>query len=174
MRKFPTSTPVPIFTRKKVQEWYCASMTRVLTIVIMQLESIQTMNPIRVLIVDDQPAFRRHLRQLLTEAGLAVVGEAGDMLEARVLVRSLHPDLAVVDINLPGESGVSGTPQLLALAPKLRVILVSAYQDRAQVLRKSAMEAGAEAFVPKDDLELDIVKKWAEKADKRPDEVLMK
>ncbi len=149
-------------------------MTCAPVIAIMQLESIQTMNPIRVLIVDDQPSFRRRLRQLLTEAGLVVVGEAGDMLEARVLTRSLHPDLAVVDVNLPGESGVSGTPQLIALVPTMRVILVSAYQDRAQVLQKSAVEAGAEAFVAKDDLELDLVKKWAEKADKKADEVIVK
>ena len=149
-------------------------MTWALAVAIMQLEAIQTMNPIRVLIVDDQPAFRRQLRQLLTQAGLIVVGEAGDMLEAKELTRNLHPDLAVVDVSLPGETGVSGTPQLMMLAPKMRVILVSAYHDSAQVLQKSAMEAGAEAFVPKDDLELEVVKKWAEKADNETDELLVK
>lgn len=116
----------------------------------------------RVLIVDDQASFRRHLRQLLTYAGLLVVGEAGNMLEARILTRNLQPDLAVVDVSLPGENGVSGTPQLMALAPNMRVIVVSAYQDSAQVLQKSAIEAGAELFIPKDDLELEVVKKWAE------------
>ena len=116
----------------------------------------------RVLIVDDQSSFRRQLRRLLTHAGLTVVGEAGDMPEAKELTRSLQPDLAVVDVNLPGENGVSGTPQLRALAPKMRVILVSAQQDRARVLQKSAVEAGAEAFIPKDDLELEVVEKWAE------------
>lgn len=116
----------------------------------------------RVLIVDDQPSFRRHLRQLLIHAGLVVVGEAGDISQARELTRSLQPDLAVVDINLPGESGISGTPQLIALAPKMRVILVSANHDRAQIFQKSAVEAGAETFIPKDDLELEVVKKWAD------------
>lgn len=122
------------------------------------------MNAIRVLIVDDQVSFRRQLRQLLTHAGLMVVGEAGDMPEARQLAQHLQPDLAVVDVNLPGESGVNGTPQLRILAPKMRVILISAHQDRAQVLQESAREAGAEAFVPKDDLELEVVRKWAESA----------
>ncbi len=122
------------------------------------------MSAIRVLIVDDRSSFRRDLRQLLTQAGLTVVGEAGDMLEAKELTRDLQPDLAVVDVNLPGESGVSGTPQLIALAPEMRVILVSAQHDSAQVLQKSAVEAGAEAFLPKDDLELEVVKKWAERA----------
>jgi two-component system nitrate/nitrite response regulator NarL len=120
------------------------------------------MSTTRVLIVDDQSSFRRQLRRLLTHAGLTVVGEAGDMPEAKELTRSLQPDLAVVDVNLPGENGVSGTPQLMALAPKMRVILVSAQQDRARVLQRSAVEAGAEAFVAKDDLELEVVEKWAE------------
>lgn len=124
---------------------------------------IQFMKPVRVLIVDDQPFFRRQLRQLLTQAGLTVVGEADAMPEAKRLTQQLQPDLAVVDVNLPGENGVSGTPQLIALAPTMRVIVVSAQEDRAQVLRRSAIEAGAQAFVSKDDLELDVVKKWAEK-----------
>lgn len=124
---------------------------------------IQFMKPVRVLIVDDQPFFRRQLRQLLTQAGLTVVGEADAMPEAKRLTQQLQPDLAVVDVNLPGENGVSGTPQLIALAPTMRVIVVSAQEDRAQVLRRSAIEAGAQAFVSKDDLELDVVKKWVEK-----------
>ncbi len=118
------------------------------------------MSTTRVLIIDDQESFRRHLRQLLTQAGLNVIGEAGDIPEARELTRSLQPDLAIVDINLPGESGISGAPQLIALAPNMRVILISAQQDYAQVLQKSAAEAGAETFVLKDDLELELVKKW--------------
>ncbi len=121
------------------------------------------MNLIRVLIVDDQPSFRRQLRELLNQAGLIVVGEASDIPEAKELTHRLQPDLAVVDVSLPGENGLSGTPQLLALVPTMRVILVSAYQDRAQVLQRSALEAGAEAFVPKEDLELEIVKQWAER-----------
>jgi DNA-binding NarL/FixJ family response regulator len=117
-----------------------------------------------VLIVDDQASFRRHLRQLLTHAGLTVVGEAGDVPEARELTRDLQPDLAVVDVSLPGENGLSGTPQLRALAPKMRVILVSAQNDSGQMLEKSAIEAGAEAFIPKDNLELEVVKKWTDQA----------
>ncbi|MBN2118076.1 MAG: response regulator transcription factor [Anaerolineales bacterium] len=127
----------------------------------------------RVLIVDDQASFRRHLRRLLTHAGLTVIGEAGDVPEAKELTRALQPDLAIVDINLPGESGVSGTPQLMALAPSMRVILVSAYDDSGQLLRKSAVEAGAETFVPKDDLELEMVRKWVQKTDSDCDSNLM-
>lgn len=130
----------------------------------MKLEFLQIMNSTRVLIVDDQASFRRQLRQLLNHAGMVVVGEAGDMPQAKELTRNLQPDLALVDVNLPGENGVSGTPELRVLAPKMRVILISAHHDRAQVLEKSAREAGAEAFIPKDDLDLVVVKKWAENA----------
>jgi DNA-binding NarL/FixJ family response regulator len=119
----------------------------------------------RVLIVDDQPSFRRHLRQLLSHAGLIVVGEAGDIPEAKELVRDLKPDIAIVDVMLPGESGVGGTPQLKVLAPNMRVILVSAHHDSAQVLQKSAEEVGAEAFIPKDELDLAVVRKWTGRTD---------
>jgi DNA-binding NarL/FixJ family response regulator len=114
----------------------------------------------RVLIVDDQPAFRRHLRQLLTYAGLTVVGEAGDIPAAEAQVLALQPDLAVVDVRLPGVNGMEGTPRLKALAPGLRVILISAYRDQAEVFQTAAEEVGAEAFVPKDDLDLSVVQAW--------------
>lgn len=112
----------------------------------------------RVLIVDDQPSFRRQLRALLALAGLDVVAEAGDIESAKVQVRSLHPDLAIVDVILPGMSGIEGTPRLKALAPQMRVILVSAYHER--LLGVSAQAAGAEAFIPKDELDLSVVMSW--------------
>ena len=114
----------------------------------------------RVLIVDDQRSFRRHLRQLLTYAGLTVVGEAGDIPEAERMVQELGPDLAVVDVMLPGVNGLEGTRRLLSLAPNLRVILVSIHHDQADVFRTAAQEVGAEAFIPKDELDLSVVWAW--------------
>ena len=115
----------------------------------------------RVLIVDDQPAFRLHLRQLLTYAGLTVVGEAGGIPEAEARVQELQPELAVVDVMLPGINGLEGVPRLKACAPRLRVILISAHRDRAEVFRTATEEAGAEAFISKDDLDPDLVRGWA-------------
>ena len=117
----------------------------------------------RVLIVDDQPAFRRHLRHLLTHAGLTVVGEAGDIPNAEALVQAMQPDLAVVDVMLPDVNGLEGTLRLKALAPTLRVILVSAHRDQAEAFRTAAEEVGAEAFVPKDDLNVSVVRAWRER-----------
>ena len=117
----------------------------------------------RVLIVDDQPSFRRHLRQLLTRADLIVVREAGDIPSAEKLAYDLKPDIAIVDVMLPGESGVVGAPKLKALVKNLRVILVSAHHDSAQLFQNLAQEVGAEAFIPKDELDLSVARKWAEK-----------
>ena len=119
---------------------------------------------LRVLIVDDQPAFRQHLRRLLTYAGLTVVGEARDISEAEKLVEAAQPDLAVVDVMLPDVSGLEGVPRLKAPRPALRVILISAYHDSARVFCTAAEEAGAEAFIPKDELDLDVVRAWSTSA----------
>jgi DNA-binding NarL/FixJ family response regulator len=116
----------------------------------------------RVLIVDDKPVFRRQLRSLLVQAGLTVVGEAGDIPAAEELVQELQPDLVVVDVMLPGLNGLEGTPRLKALAPNLRVILISAQRDRANLFRAAAKETGAEAFFAKDDLNLEVVQTWQE------------
>lgn len=114
----------------------------------------------RVLIVDDQPNFRRQLRALLERAGLNVVAEAHTILDAERKTRATHPDLAIVDVMLPGINGVEGTARLKAIAPRLRVILVSAYADRSDLFRQAAHAAGAEMFVAKDELDLDIVQGW--------------
>jgi two-component system response regulator DesR len=121
----------------------------------------------RILIVDDQPVFRRQLRRLLAYAGLIVVGEAGDIPEAEAQTQALQPDLAVVDVMLPGVNGLEGTPRLKALAPALRVILVSAYADRGDLFRAAAQAAGAEAFIAKDDLDVGVVSAWRRQSDVR-------
>ena len=77
---------------------------------------------------------------------------------------ALQPDLAVVDVMLPGVNGLDGTSRLKALAPSLRVILVSAYRDCADIFQAVAEEAGAEAFVVKDDLDWRLVQVWGNQA----------
>ena len=119
---------------------------------------------IRVLIVDDEPAFRRHLHRLLSYAGLCVVGEAGDILEAEPLVLGLRPDLAVVDLMLPGISGLEGIARLKALCPNLRLILISAHRNQANLLWAAAEEAGAEAYLAKDELDVGVIERWGSEA----------
>lgn len=114
----------------------------------------------RVLIVDDQPAFRRQLRQLLSYAGFKVIGESGDITSAMELTRKFQPDLAVIDVMLPGENGLIGARKLRRIKKDLRVVLVSAHHDSAELFSNSAKNTGAEAFIPKDELDLNVVKKW--------------
>ena len=124
-----------------------------------ELKDRNSGDTLRVLIVDDQPGFRRQLRCLLVAAGLQVVGEAGDIPEALRQAETLQPDLAVVDIMLPGVSGIQGTHQIKAVAPATRVILVSAYDFNDWILSLAA-SAGAERFVCKDELDLQMVSGW--------------
>jgi two-component system invasion response regulator UvrY len=114
----------------------------------------------RVLIVDDQPAFRRQLRALLDHAGLDVVGEADTIAAAEIQVQAIRPDLAIVDVMLPEVNGIEGTARLKTLARDLRVILISAHRDRADIFRSAAKEVGAEQFISKDDLDLAAVRAW--------------
>jgi CheY-like chemotaxis protein len=65
-----------------------------------------------------------------------------------------------MDIMLPGPNGFEVTRHLKALLPSLRVIVVSAYRNYAQNYQTAAIEAGAEKFVLKDDLELCLVREW--------------
>jgi DNA-binding NarL/FixJ family response regulator len=116
----------------------------------------------RVLIVDDQASFRYQLRQLLIYAGLEVAGEASDIPTAEGLVQSLSPDLAIVDLMLPGINGLDGTRRLKSIAPGLRIILVSAYRDHAAAYRAAAAQAGADQFIAKDELDIGVVRTWME------------
>lgn len=115
---------------------------------------------IRVLIVDDRPTFRRQLGRLLSQAGLCVVAEAGGIPEAEVEVCTEKPDLAVVDLMLPGVDGMEGIARLKAVHSELRVILVSVVHEHVELLRAAAVEAGAEGFVPKEELNVELVRLW--------------
>jgi two-component system, NarL family, response regulator LiaR len=117
---------------------------------------------IRVLIVDDQPAFLRQLRRLLALAGLEVIGEATDIPTAERLARTHHPDIAIVDLMLPGINGLEGARRLKHILPQLRIYLVSAFADHASIYAASARAAGADAFLSKDELELKIIQTWKE------------
>jgi DNA-binding NarL/FixJ family response regulator len=117
-------------------------------------------SPLRVIIVDDQTAFRHILRNLLERAGWTVVAEAGDIREAEPLVQALQPDIALVDIMLPGLNGIEGAPRLKAVAKDMKIYLISGYTNQAQLFSEQAATAGAEAFILKDDLDLELIQSW--------------
>jgi DNA-binding NarL/FixJ family response regulator len=103
---------------------------------------------LRVVIADDHPFYRRGLVRLLAQSGVEVVGEASNGLEAIELVERLAPDVAVVDLNMPGMSGVEVTRRLHERTPASRVLLVSVSAQEEDVTE--AILSGASGYVLKD------------------------
>jgi DNA-binding NarL/FixJ family response regulator len=104
-----------------------------------------------VLIVDDQAPFRSVARTLVSMLkGWRVTGEAGSGEEAVELVESTNPGLVLMDINLPGISGIEATRRILERQPGTIVVLLSTYA--ADDLPQDALACGAVGYIRKDDL----------------------
>jgi DNA-binding NarL/FixJ family response regulator len=103
-----------------------------------------------VLVVDDDPAFRRVARGLLATFGLAVAGEAETAAAALAAVTALRPDAVLLDIRLPDRDGVALARELTALPWHPRVVLTSSNADAAT--GREVRDCGAKAFVPKGEL----------------------
>jgi DNA-binding NarL/FixJ family response regulator len=109
-----------------------------------QLEEI---GPLNVVIVDDHVALRRGMELLLRRSGLHVVGTADDAEQAEHLILRRRPDVALIDLALPGESGAALTRRLLELEPELRIILYTGSADEDELLE--GLHAGAAGFALK-------------------------
>jgi DNA-binding NarL/FixJ family response regulator len=108
------------------------------------------MDPIRILLVDDQRSVRKGLlMRLALEPDIEVVGEAGDGLEALNVASSLHPDVLVMDYEMPNMDGVTATKALAEAGIDVRVVMLSIYDNVA--VKKAAADAGVRAFVCKQD-----------------------
>jgi len=104
---------------------------------------------INVMIVDDHPVFRQGLRNVLAaQEGLRVVGEAADGEAAIEKAEALHPDVVIMDINLPEINGLQATRELKDRYPDIQVIMLTAYDDEEQIYH--AIRAGASAYHAKD------------------------
>ena len=100
-----------------------------------------------VVIVDDHVALRRGMELLLRRAGHHIVGTADDAETGEALILRRRPDVALVDLALPGKSGAELTRSLLRTEPKLRIILYTGAADERQLL--DALDAGAAGFALK-------------------------
>jgi two-component system response regulator NreC len=111
---------------------------------------------IRVLIVDDHAVVRSGLRLLLSQQeDVECVGEAGDVEEAVREARRHHPDVILLDVVMPGESGIEGAPAIQAAAPAARLLVLSMQDDPNYV--REAFAAGAMGYVLKEAAEAEVV-----------------
>lgn len=106
------------------------------------------MEPIRVLMADDNPSFREGLSALLLSVpDLEVVGEAGDGDEAIEMAAELQPDVILMDLDMPGTGGVEATRQILRTSPHISVLVISMFEDDDLVF--AALRAGARGYLLK-------------------------
>jgi DNA-binding NarL/FixJ family response regulator len=108
----------------------------------------KTLEELRVLLVDDHDLFRSGLVNLLSEHGLHVVGEAENGDVALRLVRELAPDVVIMDLNMPGPSGVDVIRQMTSIAPLTRVVVLTISADDSDVI--NAVMGGACGYLLKD------------------------
>ena len=112
--------------------------------------------PLRLLIVDDQPLIRRGLAMMLAaEAGIEVVGQAADGLDAIEQALASRPDVVVMDLQMPRASGVTATREITARLPATRVVVLTTYDHDELVFE--AIRAGAHAYLLKDAPEAEVL-----------------
>lgn len=110
---------------------------------------------VRVLVVDDQPIFAQALRALLeAEPRIEVVGEADSGAYALELADALQPDVALVDVLMPGWDGLEITRRLRSEHPAMRVVVVSGVSARE--VADGAIAAGADSFLLKGNLQDEV------------------
>jgi EAL domain-containing protein (putative c-di-GMP-specific phosphodiesterase class I)/ActR/RegA family two-component response regulator len=108
----------------------------------------ETIPPIRVLIADDQADVREALAAVIrSDSGLQLVGAASDAPEAIALAADERPDVAVIDVKMPGGGGARAAREIRRLAPKTQILAFSAYSDRKTVFE--LLQAGATGYLVK-------------------------
>jgi CheY-like chemotaxis protein len=103
--------------------------------------------PPRVLLVEDDPSYRRALHQVLVDEGIEVLGEAGDGLTGVQLAAELDPDVVLMDLRMPGMGGLEATRAIHQSAPTAQVIILTSYEG--PLPSRSAEQAGAYAYLVK-------------------------
>ncbi len=110
---------------------------------------------VRVVVIDDHELFRGGLIQVLRSNGIDVIGEAELATRGVDLVRELMPDVVLMDLNMPGMSGIEATQRLSASVPLCRVLILTVVADERNVM--DALLAGASGYLLKDAPPAEIV-----------------
>jgi DNA-binding NarL/FixJ family response regulator len=121
----------------------------------------------RIVLVDDHPLFRKGLEELIhSDGSFAVCGEAGNAAEAMEVIRTLNPDLAIVDLSLPGANGIELIKNIRAEFSKLPILVLSMHDESLYALR--ALRAGAEGYVMKHEAMTNVIQAIREVFNGRP------
>ena len=115
------------------------------------------MDPLSMLIVDDHPVFRKGMRTLLESIpDMEVAGEATTSQEAVEKAVSLQPDVVLMDLQMPGASGLSATREITSTSPHIRILVLTLFEDDDSIF--AALRAGAKGYILKDADEEEILR----------------
>ena len=109
----------------------------------------------RVLVADDHPVVRQGLKSLLTREGFSVVGEAADGREALRQVEAAHPEVALLDLAMPGLNGLDAAREIMQTSAGTKVIILTQHAEEPYVLE--ALRAGVHGYVLKSQSVSDVV-----------------
>jgi DNA-binding NarL/FixJ family response regulator len=111
--------------------------------------------PLQILLADDHLIVREGLKAILEREGFDVVGEASDGREAVQLARTLHPDVAILDLSMPLLNGLQATQEILHVSPRTKTILLTMHTEDHYVLE--AIRAGIRGYVVKRQAAMELI-----------------
>jgi len=122
----------------------------------MMSDAVEEGAPIRIVLADDHAVMRSGLRMLLeAEPGFEVVAEAGDAASAERYVLGHKPDVLILDLNMPGGSGLDAIPRVRETAPNTKIVVLTMQRDPA--FARQALSAGASGYVLKNAADDELV-----------------
>jgi DNA-binding NarL/FixJ family response regulator len=110
---------------------------------------------IRVMVADDHPVVRQGMKFLLDREGFSVVAEAADGREALRKVEEIHPEVALLDLSMPGLNGLDAAREIMQISPGTRTIILTQHSEGQYIL--AALRAGVHGYVLKSQAASDLV-----------------